>query len=80
MLSTHSFRWKDQDFEIRVTREGGRTTAAAFQNGEPALPFTCSVDFETSARFKARHGLDPVYDPVEGLVKCIQDGIETYYP
>lgn len=76
LLSTHPFTWNGKEFEIRVTLgEDGRTTAAAFLGDKPALPFTSSVDFETATRFRMTFGMDPVYDPVEGLVRFLEEAI-----
>lgn len=77
--SSQSFTWKGQSYEIRVTKDAGRTTVAAFRDGKPALPFTCSVDWETAARFQATIGTDPVWDPSEGLVDFIRQAIKEHY-
>lgn len=71
-----TFQWKDNSYEIFVTRGAARTTVQVLSNGRPVLPFTYSVDFQTAANFKAAFGEDPIAGSENGLLKLAEDDVK----
>lgn len=71
-----TFQWKGKSFDVFVTRESARTTVQVLSNGQPVLPFTYSVDFETATNFKAMSGEDAVTGSENGLVQLAEGDVK----